>query len=80
MSVISNPYWRYALRRLAQTVPTLLGVLIFIFVLLHTASGDLADVLAGQSQAATPEFMAEIRARYGLDRPLYEQFFMVLRR
>jgi peptide/nickel transport system permease protein len=75
MTVTLSPKQRYALRRLGQAVPTILGVLIFNFILLHTAPGDLADVLAGQSQAATPEFMDEIRRRFGLDKPLYIQFF-----
>ena len=70
-----SPKQRYVFRRLLQAIPTVLGVLVFNFLLLQTASGDIADVLAGQSQAATPEFMAEIRTRFGLDQPLYIQFF-----
>jgi peptide/nickel transport system permease protein len=70
-----GPKQKYVLKRLVQALPTIAGVLIFNFFLLHAAPGDLADVLAGQSQAATPEFMSEIRARYGLDKPLYIQFF-----
>jgi peptide/nickel transport system permease protein len=74
-----SPKKRYIARRLAQAVPTIFGVLVFNFLLLQTASGDLADVLAGQSQAATPEFMAEIRARFGLDQPLHIQFLKYMR-
>lgn len=74
MFSVFSPKQRYALRRLAQAAPTILGVLVFNFLLLHTSSGDLADVLAGQSQAATPEFMDEIRRRFGLDQPLHVQF------
>ncbi len=75
MPVRLSPKQRYIARRLFQALPTIFGVLLFNFLLLQTASGDLADVLAGQSQAATPEFMAEIRNRFGLDQPLYIQFF-----
>jgi len=74
-----SPKKRYVARRLAQAVPTIFGVLVFNFLLLQTASGDLADVLAGQSQAATAEFMMEIRARFGLDQPLHIQFLKYMR-
>jgi peptide/nickel transport system permease protein len=61
----------YVLQRLAQAVPVLLGLLIFNFVLIHSAPGDPIYVLAGQSGDAA--YYAEMRARFGLDRPLLEQ-------
>ncbi len=79
MSVRLSPKQRYIARRILQALPTIFGVLVFNFLLLQTASGDIADVLAGQSQAATPEFMAEIRNRFGLDQPLYIQFLKYMK-
>ena len=61
----------YVLQRLAQAVPVLLGLLILNFVLIHSAPGDPIVLLAGQSGDAA--YYAEMRARFGLDRPLPEQ-------
>ncbi len=65
---------RFALRRLIQSLPILIGVVAMNFVVANMAPGDLADVLAGEAGAASPEFMAEIRAKYGLDQPLIVRF------
>jgi peptide/nickel transport system permease protein len=62
---------RYVVQRLLQAVPVLLGLLVFNFLLIHTAPGDPIYVLAGQSGDAA--YYAEMRARFGLDRPLHEQ-------
>ena len=61
---------RYLLRRLAQAVPIVLGIAVFNFALLHLAPGDAADVLAGEAGGATPEYVQQLRARFGLDQPL----------
>lgn len=65
---------RFALRRLLQAIPVLIGVLAMNFVVANLAPGDMADVLAGEAGAASPEFMAELRAKYGLDQPLIMRF------
>lgn len=62
---------QYVVQRLLQAVPVLFGLLVFNFVLVHTAPGDPIYLLAGQSGDAA--YYAEMRARFGLDRPLYEQ-------
>lgn len=67
---------RYVLRRLAQALP-LVGLLLVVnFVLIHAAPGDPIAYLAGQSGDAA--YFAEMRARYGLDRPLAEQLGLYL--
>lgn len=64
------------LRRTAiQAVPTVLGILVLNFLLLQLAPGDIADVVAGESGAATKESMAALRSQYGLDRSLAERLF-----
>ena len=60
-------------RRLLKALPLLLAVVVFNFILLKLAPGDAAEVLAGESGASTPEYLAELRARFGLDRPVYIQ-------
>jgi peptide/nickel transport system permease protein len=67
----------YALRRLLLTLPALLGLVVLTFVLSRVVPGDPAAALAGD--AATPAQIAEIRAQYGLDRPILEQAAIHLR-
>lgn len=61
---------RYLLRRLGQAVVVLGLVVVLQFFLLHLAPGDVADVIAGESQAADPEFVGRLRQQLGLDQPL----------
>lgn len=61
--------------RLLQLVGVALGVTIINFFLLQLAPGDAAQVLAGEAGAATPEYMAALRAQFGLDQPLLVQFW-----
>ena len=59
-------------KRLLATIPVLLVVTAVAFVLLRLSGGDPAAILAGDS--STPETIAAIRMRLGLDRPLIVQF------
>ena len=67
----------YILRRLALALPALFGLVVLTFVLSRVIPGDPAATLAGD--AATPAQLADIRARYGLDRPLLEQAVVHMR-
>ncbi len=60
-------------RRLMQLVGVLIGICIVTFLLLHLAPGDPARLLAGDR--ASEATIAAIRHRYGLDLPLWRQFF-----
>lgn len=62
-------------RRLLQAVPVLLGIAVLNFMLVRLAPGNPADVLAGEAGSATPEYMAMLRARFGLDQPMYLQLY-----
>ena len=62
----------YILRRLLATIPVMVVVALFVFLLLHLTPGDPAAVIAGDE--ATPQAVEMIRAKLGLDRPIYEQF------
>ena len=66
----------YLLRRILIALPTLLGVVVLVFLMVRLAPGDPAVLLAGEF--ATPETLEAIRARYGLDRSLPEQFFIYM--
>lgn len=63
-----------ALRRTAiQAVPTMLGIIVLCFLMLHLVPGDAADVLAGENGSATAETMIAMRQRLGLDQPMLTQ-------
>lgn len=64
---------RYVAKRLLQALPIVLAIVILNFFLLQLAEGDAVDVLAGEAGSATPEYMAELRAKFGLDQPLLVQ-------
>jgi peptide/nickel transport system permease protein len=70
---------RYVVRRLLQTVPVVLGVVILNFLLLQLAPGDLATVLAGEAGGAPKEYIDQLRQRFGQDQPVLVQLFNYLR-
>lgn len=67
----------YLIRRLLQTLPTLLGVIVLVFVLFRFFGGDPAEILGGLN--ATPEQVAQIREQLGLNRPVLEQLWIFVR-
>ena len=67
---------RYLLRRLALTIPILLGVSLLVFLMLHSAGGDPAQSILGAR--ADPESIAKLRRELGLDRPLLVQYVAFL--
>lgn len=67
---------RFAIRRTLLVVPVLFGLLVLTFVLVRVVPNDPSAALAGQN--ATPAQIAEIRHKYGFDRPLVVQFFVYL--
>lgn len=68
---------RFLARRLVLTIPVLLGVATLVFSLIHLIPGDPAQAMLGE--AASPEDIADLRERLGLDRPLVEQYGSFLR-
>ena len=70
---------RYVSRRLLQGIPIILTIVVLNFFLLNLADGDAVDVLAGEAGSATPEYMAELRAKFGLDQPLPIQLAVYLK-
>jgi len=68
---------RYTLKRIFQAAFTLLGITLLTFVLLELMPGDPVSVMV-QRQDASPEVIESLRARYGLNRPLYERYISYL--
>jgi peptide/nickel transport system permease protein len=63
---------RFLLRRLLLTIPVLLGVATLVFSLIHLVPGDPVQAMLGDS--ASPQDIADLRGRLGLDRPLLVQY------
>ena len=67
--------WKYVVKRFLLMFPTLLGVAVIIFLLIRVVPGDVVELrLAGDSGAVSEELLVKERARFGLDRPVWEQF------
>jgi len=66
----------YTAKRLALAVPTILGVVTVVWLLLHLMPGDPVDVMLGETAARADR--VALRSELGLDRPLPEQYFSYL--
>ncbi|MFN8590078.1 MAG: nickel ABC transporter permease [Thermomicrobiales bacterium] len=64
---------RYIFRRLVQAIPVLIGITLFTFLMVHLTPGDPVLIFAA-GKPLSEEREAQIRAQYGLDRPLWEQY------
>jgi len=67
----------YITRRLWQMIPTLLGVILLVFILFNLVGGDPAYVLAGKISSA--EQIANIRRQLGIDQPYYVQLWIFIK-
>src|SRR5919202_262176 len=67
---------RYLVRRLLLLVPILFGVSLLIFFWIRALPGSPAEALLGER--ATPALVKAYRQRYGLDKPVYEQYWQYL--
>ncbi|MFW5797767.1 MAG: ABC transporter permease, partial [Spirochaetota bacterium] len=65
--------YQYILRRLLLTIPVVIGVSIIVFSIIRLLPGDPARALAGVQ--ATPEYVQQVRERYGLDEPIPVQYW-----
>ncbi len=66
---------QYLIKRFFLMFPTLLGVAMLIFFLIRVVPGDVVELrLAGDSNSVSEQTLAEERAKFGLDRPVWEQF------
>ena len=71
-----SPMLRYALRRLLQLVPTLLGVTLLTFILFNVVGGSPAAIVLGKN--ATAEALADYDRMHGYDKPLPIQYVAFL--
>ena len=59
---------KYVLKRLAETIPTTIGILLLTFVLFNVVGGSPAEVVLGKN--ATAEAVAAFNHKWGYDKPL----------
>lgn len=69
--------YRFLLLRPLQMLPVLFGISLITFLLVRAIPGDPARLLLGIR--STPDAIARIRAQYGLDEPVWLQYFYFLR-
>src|SRR6266571_6936626 len=69
--------YAYIIRRLWQMIPTILGVILLVFLLFNWIGGDPAYVLAGKISSA--EQIANIRKQLGVDQPYYVQLWIFIK-
>jgi peptide/nickel transport system permease protein len=69
---------RLLAQRALKIVVVVLAIAVTNFLLIHAAPGDPASVIAGESGAADPQLMAQLRAQFGLDQPLTTQLAIYL--
>ena len=58
-----------------MTIPVLVGVSLLVFMMIRIIPGDIVDLMIGSELYVSAEYRAELRAQYGLDKPIYIQYF-----
>jgi peptide/nickel transport system permease protein len=69
---------RYLAQRLIAFIPTLFGISIVIFIVMRLLPGDAINAMVGTSFKLTDAQIAALRAYFGFDKPLYEQYWIWL--
>ncbi|MEJ2281773.1 MAG: ABC transporter permease, partial [Candidatus Bathyarchaeota archaeon] len=68
---------RYLIRRLLYLIPLFFGILIIVFAVTRLA-GNPVRLMTVQNPHITPEFRQQLTEYYGLDKPVYYQFFLFI--
>ena len=67
---------RFVAERAVDLAIVVFGVSIIVFLMIRMIPGDAVAIMLGANTEITPERLASLRARVGLDRPLVEQYFV----
>ena len=68
----------YAVRRIVQFVPTILGISLIMFLLLNVLPGNAA-LMAGGKRELDPKLIEELKKEWGLDKPLHVRYLNYLK-
>ncbi len=69
--------FRFVLNRIALVIPTFIGITLLTFAMIRMVPGDPIEHIAGE-RGISPERHAQIRAEYGFDKPLLEQYWIYI--
>ena len=67
----------FILRRILQVIPVIIGVTLILFILMYVIPEDPAQLIL--QKGATPEALANLRAKMGIDKPLYVQYWRYMK-
>jgi peptide/nickel transport system permease protein len=70
----------YLIKRLFEMIPTLFGITLLSFFIIHLAPGKPTDVMTELNPKITPEAREKLEKLYGLDKPIYVQYGIWLKR
>lgn len=76
-AVAETPMLSFVFRKLLMLIPTLIGITLVTFTLVHLIPGDPVAIMAGE-RGISAERHAEVMAELGLDRPMWEQYLSFL--
>lgn len=65
---------QYLLKRLIMMIPLFLGITLITFVVIHIAPGEPVEMQISMNPKVTAEARERLRKYYGLDKPLYVQY------
>ena len=67
----------FILRRIVQILPVIIGVTLILFLLMYVLPEDPAKLIL--QKGATPEALANLRAKMGIDKPIYVQYWRYIK-
>jgi ABC-type dipeptide/oligopeptide/nickel transport system permease component len=67
----------FILRRIVQILPVVIGVTLILFILMYVLPEDPAKLIL--QKGATPEALANLRAKMGIDKPIYVQYWRYIK-
>lgn len=70
----------YLIKRLLEMIPTLFGITLISFFIIHLAPGKPTDIFTELNPKITPEARAKLEKYYGLDKPITVQYVIWLKR
>ncbi|MFQ5856631.1 MAG: ABC transporter permease [Anaerolineae bacterium] len=70
--------WQYIARRIVLAVPLIISITLLAFIVSHLIPADPLGMVLSERAMNNPEIVQAYRARWGLDRPLHEQYLVYI--
>ncbi|MCL6446003.1 MAG: ABC transporter permease [Alicyclobacillus sp.] len=64
----------YIIKRLGAAIPTLVGITVFVFLMIHLIPGNIVEVMLGTRTNISSGQIQELYRLYGINRPLWQQY------